>query len=326
MEYGSLLLLFDAENPCWTAELLSLAGEDPTSLVALKRDGLLTSESDVFFLTESGREAFRSEAVKSWLTAEPGRTARCDDALFRTRLRLLLDTRHIQRWGVKEYFPSARFPIPALTDEELFTWTPSFHWLWPDHDIIRKMRQERPNFGLAARKEVPPAPGTAEQWLEAQRRTSFFEVDLLHLSRYDFQAYAHIPRPPADLWGLSNADRFFCIRAPTQEPTNIDAFLTVTGRFQLSLEVLRRMILPGYVDHDSMDQDCINWLLFIFEHDAEAETCRSLLSPFGLDLIQSSMPMDVWTLSLEALTRSPGKAETIHDLIPFVGRAVVRTP
>ncbi len=35
MEYGSLLLLFDQENPCWTEELVRIAEEDPAPLVRM---------------------------------------------------------------------------------------------------------------------------------------------------------------------------------------------------------------------------------------------------------------------------------------------------
>jgi hypothetical protein len=36
--------------------------------------------------------------------------------------------------------------------------------------------------------------------------------------------------------------------------------------------------------------------------------------------------MEVWALSLEALEGFQGRAETIHDLLPAVGRPAARTP
>ena len=328
MEYGSLLLLFDQENPCWTEELVRIAEEDPAPLGRMLGDGLLAKEGKLFFLTGEGREAFREEAAADYLPAVPG-TPGSDPGkdLFRTRLRLLLDKKHIQRWGVKEFVPFARFLIPPLQDEELFTRSSCFEWLWPSSPIIGQMRDDWPLTGLAARRETPPAPDAAAKWFEAKGTfPAYFEADLLHLSRYDFQAYAHIPRSPNDPWGILNADRFFCMQAQPPRASNTDGYLATIGRFQLALEVLRRMVLPGFIDLDSFDQDGINWLLFVFGREEEAEACVSLLAPFGLDLILGSMPMDVWALSFEALMHFSGKAETIHDLIPVIGKPVVRTP
>ncbi len=328
MEYGSLLLLFDQENPCWTEELVRIAEEDPAPLVRMLDEGLLAKENELFFLTGAGREAFSEEAAANYLPAVPGTPG--PDAgkdLFLTRLRLLLEKKHIQRWGVKEFVPSARFPIPPLQDDEIFTRSSGFEWLWPSSPLCAQMREDWPLTGLAARREAPPSPDAAPKWFEAKGTyPAYFEADLLHLSRYDFQAYAHIPRSPNDPWGILNADRFFCMRASAPEAGNPDGYLATTGRFQLALEVLRRMVLPGYIDLDSFDQDGINWLLFVFDHEEEAEACVSLLAPFGLDLIRGSMPMDVWALSFEALVNFSPKAETIHDLIPVIGRPVVRTP
>ncbi len=328
MEYGSLLLLFDRENPCWTEELARIAGEDTSMLEKMLLDGLLAKEGKLFFLTDAGREAFREEAAANYLPVEPGTPgADPEKDFFITRLRLLLDKKHIQRWGVKEFVREARFPVPPLQDEELFSRSSGLEWLWPSSPIVGQLREDWPTTGLAARKEAPPAPDAAAKWFEAKGSfPAYFEADLLHLSRYDFQAYSHIPRSPNDPWGILNADRFFCMRAPAPEAGRLDGFLAVTGRFQLVLEVLRRMVLPGYIDLDSFDQDGINWLLFVFEREEEAEACVSLLSPFGLDLIRGSMPMDVWALSFEALMNFSQKAETIHDLIPVIGRPVVRTP
>ncbi|HRX27323.1 MAG TPA: hypothetical protein P5219_10930, partial [Aminivibrio sp.] len=72
MEYGSLLLLFDEENPCWTEKLVQLADEDPALLADIVRDGLAERKGEICVLTGEGREAFRKEAAESYLSAEPG--------------------------------------------------------------------------------------------------------------------------------------------------------------------------------------------------------------------------------------------------------------
>lgn len=328
MEYGRLLLLFDQENPCWTEYLARLAGEDPDSLQSLREKGLLEDREGVFFLTDRGKEAFLKEAEECFLPVLPGTVPEDPDkSLFQTRLRLLLDRKHLQRWGLKEYVRGARFPIPDLEADSLFSRNGGFEWKWPCSPAVERMRRDWPVTGLAARKVMPPPADAVSEWFEGLgERPGIFEADLLYLSRYDFQAYTSFAPLPGDTWGLLNADRFFCMKAPVPKKENFTCFLRTIGRFQLVLEVLRRMILPGYVDLDSHDQDGITWLVFLFETDDGAERCRDLLSPLGLDLIRPAIPMDVWALSFEALEAFPEKAETIHDLIPVIGKAVMRTP
>lgn len=189
------------------------------------------------------------------------------------------------------------------------------------------MRIDWPVTGLAARRIASPPADASARWFENLGEVpAVFETDLLYLSRYDFQAYTSFDPLPGDRWGLLNADRFFCMDSPSPETVSLEWFLGTVGRFQLALEVLRRMVLPGFMDLDSHDQDGINWLVFLFETEKEAERCVSLLAHFGQDLIRPAIPMDVWALSFEALEAFSEKAETIHDLLPVIGKAVVRTP
>ncbi len=327
MEYGGLLLLFDGDNPSWTEELVGMAGEDPGLLGAMVADGLLRDEGGVFSLTDAGREAFREEAAACFLPASPGTPEAGGGDLFRTRLRLLIDRKHVQRWGLKEFAPRARFLVPPLRECEIYRLAPGLEWVWPSAPVFARMREDWPITGLAARNAPPPEPGAAEGWFETLGvAPSYFEVDLLHLSRYDFQSYAGIPRSPNDPWGLLNADRFFCVRGAASGSYDVRELLATTGRFQLALEVLRRMVLPGYMDLDSFDQGCVNWLVFVCDREEEAAECESLLSPFGVDLVRGSAPMEVWVLSLEGLEGFQVRAETIHDLLPAVGRPAARTP
>ena len=328
MEYGSLLLLFDGENPCWTEKLVKLAEEDPALLSDMVRDGLAERKGEICVLTGAGRTAFREEAAASFLSAEPGIPALdLGKHLFRTRLRLLLDRKHIQRWGLKEYVPGACFSVPDLEDALLFSLDGRLDWKWPSSPAVERMRIDWPVTGLAARRIASPPADASARWFENLGEVpAVFETDLLYLSRYDFQAYTSFDPLPGDRWGLLNADRFFCMDSPSPETVSLEWFLGTVGRFQLALEVLRRMVLPGFMDLDSHDQDGINWLVFLFETEKEAERCVSLLAHFGQDLIRPAIPMDVWALSFEALEAFSEKAETIHDLLPVIGKAVVRTP
>jgi hypothetical protein len=90
------------------------------------------------------------------------------------------------------------------------------------------------------------------------------------------------------------------------------------------LMMLRHMILPGYVDLDSLDQDGINWLLYVYEREEDAVKCAALLSPFEKNLAGPAAPLDVWALSLEALWDRDGTVETIHDLLPFAAHPIWR--
>ncbi|MDI9369576.1 MAG: hypothetical protein GX181_09285 [Synergistaceae bacterium] len=325
MDRLDLLFLFDEDNPCWTEKLIRMAGEDPAPLSFLAESGLVERGAEAWRLTDNGRRAFIKTAEANYLAAFPGTEIDSEDAcLFRTRLRLLLDGKHLQRWGKKEFISRARFPIPSLPDGRIFSENP-LTWLWPDDPVFARMRDEWPVVGLAAREKSPPSPGAAFEWLEASGEgLAFFEADLLHLSRYDFQSYSHIPRSPNDPWGLLNADRFFCVRQPVHEKPNGHALLSTIGRFQLALEVLRRMILPGYMDHDSFDQSAVNWLVFVCDDEKEAEALISLLRPFRRELIRPAAPMEVWALDMESLAAFPERAENIHDLLPIVAKPIVR--
>lgn len=330
MDYGEVLLLFDADNPCWTEDLAELAGKDPALLDLLLKERLAEKEEKVFSLTLSGQEAFRREAADCFLPAVPGEcpaTLREVEAAFlRTRLHLLLDRKHLQRWGLKEYLFHPSFPIPPLTRRGLFSLDSGLNWLWPASPFVERLRRNFPETGLAARKQKAHSPGTPAAWFEAQGVSpEYFEPDFLYLSRYDYEAYTDFSSPPDDIWGLLNTDRFFFRSGPVPTEENLEDLLEIAGRFHLCLEVLRRLVLPGYMDLDSHDQGAINWLLFLYEKEADAAKCSALLSPFDQELIAPALPMDLWALSLEALAAFPGRAENIHDLLPEIAHPLART-
>jgi hypothetical protein len=92
------------------------------------------------------------------------------------------------------------------------------------------------------------------------------------------------------------------------------------------LTMMRRMYMPGYVDLDSLDQDAINWLLYVYEREEEALRCRDRLAPFVQSLAGPGAPLEVWSLSLESLWRCEGTVESIHDLLPCVAHQIARVP
>lgn len=293
MLYGEVLLLFSESAPCWTKDLVSMAREDGDGLEALRREGFLDCAGEAYVLTEKGAHAFREEARECFFDRPPGTPpADLRKSLFATKLRLLIDGKHLQRWGLKEYLPGAGFLIPALGDEELFSLSDGLRWLWPSHPLMQSMKTDFPVTGLAARKNPPLPADVVENWFRKNGAVpERFVPDLLHLSRYDYKDYEGFPWLPADRWRLMNADRFLFMDAPATEE-NVP-YLRATGRFHLLLEVCRRMILPGYVDKDSHDQDGINWMLFVFQRDEEAAFQAKRLGFFGRDLVGPALPAEI---------------------------------
>jgi hypothetical protein len=335
----SVLLLFDEEQPCWTPEMAELGGWETDALPALLSEGLLSEEEGVFSLTPEGARRFREAAAESFLPLRAGIPApppadRKRDA-DRGLLRLLLDTRHTQRWGIKEYLQPFRFEIPDLTEGEIFSIDHNGErkptWLYPGHPVFVNMLRDFSAFGLAARAAPPPEPGNIRVWLDVnapRRRTA--EFDLLYKSRYDYRAYAHFPKLPADPCGLLNADRFFFVFGPPPgggdalSGNALSAALAKLGEFHILLTMLRRMFLPGYVDLDSLDQDGVNWLLYVYEREEDARGLAARLAPLKENLAGPAAPLDIWSLSLDALRALTGTAESIHDVLPRAAHPISR--
>ena len=327
MENGEILLLFSEENPFWTEDLVRLAGEDCSVLRELREDGYLVEEKGVFSLTGKGRTAFAAEAAENFLSSVPAAPGHCaGKSLFRTRLRLLLDGKHLQRWGLKEYIGGARFAIPPLEDRDIFSMERGLEWTWPSSPLMKRMTEDFPRTGLAARGNEVHPPCGVEAWVASLGLIpGFFVADLLFLSRYDYLCYEGFSPHPRDRWGLVNADRFFCLQwPPVDGGSGLERIFSAIGRFHLCMESLRRAVIPGYVDLDCLDQDCINWLVFVFRKEEDAGRAASLMEDCGEDLAGPAAPMEIWTLGLDSLEGFPGKAENIHDLLPVTAHPVVR--
>jgi hypothetical protein len=328
----SVLLLFSEEQPCWTPEMTKLGGWGTDALTALLREGLLSEEEGVYFLTPEGAGRFEKAAefflpMRAGLPA-PTASGRRRDA-GRGLLQLLLDTRHIQRWGIKEYIKPFRFEIPGLEKHEIFSFDgEKLTWLYPGHPVFAAMARDFPASGLAARAAPPPEPGQIRGWLDKnapRRRTT--EFDLLYKSRYDYRAYAHFPSLPSDPCGLLNADRFFFVFGPPLDTLGRDALsaaLAKLGEFHILLTMLRRMFIPGYVDLDSLDQDGVNWLLYVYERGEDAEGLAARLAPLGESLAGPAAPLEVWSLSLDSLRERTETAESIHDVLPCAAHPIFR--
>ena len=81
---------------------------------------------------------------------------------------LLLDKRHLQRWGVKEYLAPFRFALPNLKGDEFFVMDGGRPvWCYPDAPIFKKMAEDFPETGAAARRLPLPDAEAVRAWLEA---------------------------------------------------------------------------------------------------------------------------------------------------------------
>ena len=323
----SLLLSFDEQYPCWTPSMLELAELDRGTADTLVHGGMLKVEKGVYWLSESGKAKFSELAAESYLPSRPGETSNPRQTALRGELMLLLDKRHLQRWGVKEYAAPFRFPVPDLSREDLFVMDGEIPvWRYPDAPVFRKMAEDFPETGAAARHRPPPSAEEVREWLRANAPSlRDVEFDLLYKSRYDFQVYAKFPPLPADPCGLFNADHFLFSFMPPPASETLPDYLERVGEFQMFLTMLRRLYLPGYVDLDAMDQDGINWLLFAFETEEEAKRCVLLLSPIAESLSGAAAPLELWCVSLEGLRSYPGgQAETIWDILPFAAHPIHR--
>ncbi|MCE5202182.1 MAG: hypothetical protein LLF78_06705 [Synergistaceae bacterium] len=321
----AIITRFDSENPCWTAELLELAGEDTEDLPELVRNGTLRLFNGIYSLTEAGISEFDRIASEMFLEGNPG-TPPTDmkRSVARTKLRLLLDNAHIQRWGIKDFRTNISLPIrPNLTRDEIFSIEDRrLKWLYTESPIWKKIEAEFPAVSIESRRtDLVPPEKLAEWCKENCPKAGSLAVDLLYLCRYDFMQYRDFPGHPNDPMRLINTDRFLFVFSSREPADNLETI----GKFHIWLNNLRRMIIPGYVDRDTQEQDSVSWLIFAAETENEAGTLAEELSSYGEDLVKNANPCEIWTISLEALEKLNEKRELVWELLPETAHQVQRT-
>ena len=85
------------------------------------------------------------------------------------------------------------------------------------------------------------------------------------------------------------------------------------------------MLIPGYVDRDTQEQDSVSWLIFTTETEDEAIELAEKLGRFKEKLVANANPCEVWTISTEALEGIKEKRELIWELLPYTGHPAQRT-
>lgn len=321
----TILTMFDEQNPCWTAELLELAGEDASGLDELVTSGSLELSDGIYSLTERGKADFVRARDELFLEGMPG-TKPSDPArsVKRTKLRLLLDNAHLQRWGIKIYHAGQDLDFyPDLRREELLSFkngTPE--WSYTDSPLYRKINEEFKPALIEDRKTDLVTPERLSSWCEENSAwPGSLNVDLLYLCHYDFMQYRDFGGHPNDGLKVINTDRFLFL---FPEP-DIENNLVNVAKFHLWLNTLRRMMIPGYVDRDTQEQDSVSWLVFTTERENEAAALAGELGNFGEKLVENANPCEVWTVSMEALENVKEKRELIWELLPDIAHPAQRT-
>lgn len=320
-----IITMFSEEDPCWTAKLLELAGEETAGLEGLVSEGFLELSGGVYSLTEDGRKAYEKLKNELFLEGSPGvKPLDPERSVKRTRLRILLDSAHLQRWGIKVYHAGQGLEYyPALMDEELVcSENGTLEWKYSASQLYQKINNDfSPSF-IEGRRTDLVTPERIKSWCaENSAEAGILDIDLLYLCHYDFMQYRDFPGHPNDRLKVINTDRFLFVFTDR----DIKKELVTVAKFHLWLNTLRRMMIPGYVDRDTQEQDSVSWLIFTTEKEEEAAELAKELGNFGEALVEKANPCEIWTISLEALENVEEKRELIWELLPDIAHPAQRT-
>lgn len=320
-----IITLFDSLYPCWTEEMLAKEGVDLCALRRLVREGLVEEADGVFSLSSAGAEEFRRLAIENFIEAAPREAPKDRRRAARAgAFTKLLDGAHRQRWGLKEYYTSKRLDIyPKAEGAELFAVDgEELKWSYLDSPEELELESLFPLRGIEGRMgRMASEAERGLSWLSEKRADlGSFSADLAYICRYDYMQYASFKGHPADLLGYVNADRFLFVFCDTE-----DEELEAIGRFRLWADLQRRVLLPGFFDIDTLEQDSISWLTLISRTEGEAEESAKRLSRFGSALTAGADPLEIWTISEEALEGVKDKREIIWELLPDTAHPVCRT-
>ena len=321
----TILTMFDEQNPCWTAELLELAGEDNHGIDDLVSSGSLEFSEGIYSLTESGKAESERSRNELFLEGAPGsKPSDPQRSVKRTKLRMLLDNAHLQRWGIKVYHAGKDlFFYPDIKEDELLSLkNGTLEWSYVDSPLYRKINEDfKPAF-IEGRRTDLVTPEGLSSWCEVNSMDpGRLNIDLLYLCHYDFMQYRDFGGHPNDQIKVINTDRFLFL-FPDKD---IEKDLAAVAKFHLWLNTLRRMMIPGYVDRDTQEQDSVSWLIFTTEREDEAVAMAQEFSKFGEKLIENANPCEIWTVSIEALENMTEKRELIWELLPDIAHPAQRT-
>ncbi|NLD06046.1 MAG: hypothetical protein GX672_09220 [Synergistaceae bacterium] len=321
----TILTMFDKQNPCWTEKLLKLAGEDTSGLDGLVSSGTLEFSEGIYSLTEAGKTEFERLKTELFLEGAPGsKPSDPNRSVKRTKLRMLLDNAHLQRWGIKVYHAGQDLVFyPDLKEKELLSLqNGTLEWSYTDSPLYKKINEEFKPALIEGRRTDLVTPERLKSWCsDNSMDPARLNIDLLYLCHYDFMQYRDFSGHPNDQLKVINTDRFLFV---FPEP-EIEKNLETVARFHLWLNTLRRMMIPGYVDRDTQEQDSVSWLIFTTEREDTAKALAEELAKFKEKLIEKANPCEIWTVSMEAIENVTDKRELIWELLPDIAHAAQRT-
>lgn len=307
----SLIMKFSQTHPCWTASLLERAGEDYKKIQVLEKKGLILSHDGFYWLSDLGRSAFSKISYELFIYETPGNIPdNPANSVIATELWLELERCNLQRWGIKRYLFRPQIPVrPALRRSKIFEIEDenNVRWLYKNNLTVKKVMENRKS----------PSEILLE-WLELPY--DLFVPDVVFLAEYDFENYLDFKRPKNDEMKIANTDRF---AFSTAQSTEVQ--IEVIGKFHRWIIEQRFLRLPGCFDLDVHEQGSANWLIFLTEKQQTALTIQSELQKFGGSLTAPVNPMEIWTMSLEALRECPSQCEVIWDVLPKFAQPVCRT-
>lgn len=325
MDQESLLLLFDRRHPCWSPDLLPSADESEEDLKTLLRLGLVQEEGPCCFLTESGASLFRERAEAAFLEAEPGWPVVAPRLwLKRNRLERHLDRAFRGKWGEKTFRAGTALPyLPDMKERPLWRIeNRRLHWSYRDDEAWLRFNRLCPLW--PSEDDEPGAFRRRKTALDRAGITeAFFTVDLLLLHRYDLALYQHLPRPEGDDLELFQTDRFLFRLAPEEGPS-LEEVADDMARLHLFLGGQRAFFLPRRFDRDSDGFDDVTWWFWITDREEEASALAERLRPLGSDLAAPALPLELWTLSLEALASVQVADEYHWDLFARTAHSLSR--
>ena len=304
MMTNNILLLFSDDFPCWDAETVSLAGENPEMLGALEADRYISRLGEGYVLTRKGideREITARENFvpvrKITITISDSDTA--SHNLEINRMTQLLDRAFMTDWGIKEFTVNERFPlVPLLNDDEYFSVDGTAKALWPENDYVRSFMAEFPDKGYEARKLPAPGQTALDTWVKNHNvPCGNFTVDFILRHHHDFEHYRQLYTPEGDIFGFVNASLIFAHKV-CESPQEL---LPLIGKIHLLFTLQRRIYIPGWFDMDSEEQEPMKLLTLVTDSDSELKTLTENLRAFGNELVDPARPMYIIGTSIEHL-------------------------
>ena len=327
MSRENVLLLFSKGYPCWNEELVELAGENPTFLQDLQQKGLLVKEKGICSLTQAGRKAFTELAREYYYDATPADPAEDHGKeLLKCRLSLMLNRSFVGRWGVKNFHVGQPLTYyPGLKKGDICSISPSKkpRWIYNEMAIINEIRETFPQNRQTDRH---PSILEIKGWMEERgMEEGSLEIDVLFLHYCDFVHYMHKVPPASDTLKLLHADRFYMNFVRKEFYDDPLLLFEEIGKFHLFLLYYRHLILPGNFDIDIHEQGNLNALMYITETEEEAIRFYETFSPLAEELTGPADPMDIWSMSMEAIENHPMKEDSHFDFFAKIGHRVAIT-